>query len=62
MNIKTLAKGNLSKMGDREVFFELNGQLRSVLVKDQEAMKVFYLLLKCILFLILMEKICKQTS
>ena len=33
--------GDLNKKtGEREVFFELNGQLRSVLVKDKAAMKV----------------------
>jgi len=40
LNINTLAKSNLTKTGEREVFFELNGQMRSVIVKDKEAMKV----------------------
>ena len=31
---------NLTKAGEREVFFEMNGQLRSVMVKDKEAVKV----------------------
>lgn len=31
---------DLNVNGEREVFFELNGQLRSVMVRDQEAMKV----------------------
>jgi len=35
-----LAKGDLNKLGEREVFFELNGQMRTMLVKDTEAMKV----------------------
>nr|XP_033810226.1 pyruvate carboxylase, mitochondrial isoform X2 [Geotrypetes seraphini]XP_033810228.1 pyruvate carboxylase, mitochondrial isoform X2 [Geotrypetes seraphini]XP_033810229.1 pyruvate carboxylase, mitochondrial isoform X2 [Geotrypetes seraphini] len=39
LHIKALALGDLNKAGQREVFFELNGQLRSVLVKDTEAMK-----------------------
>jgi pyruvate carboxylase len=39
LHIKTLAKGDITPMGEREVFFELNGQLRSILVKDLEAMK-----------------------
>ncbi|XP_048259230.1 pyruvate carboxylase, mitochondrial-like isoform X1 [Haliotis rufescens] len=39
LSIKTLAVGDLNKNGEREVFFELNGQLRSVLIKDEEAMK-----------------------
>ncbi|XP_070180622.1 pyruvate carboxylase, mitochondrial-like isoform X2 [Littorina saxatilis] len=37
--IKTLAKGDLNKNGMREVFFELNGQLRSVMIKDEDASK-----------------------
>lgn len=40
LHIKALALGDLNKAGQREVFFELNGQLRSVLVKDTQAMKV----------------------
>lgn len=40
LNISTLAKSDLTKTGEREVFFELNGQMRSVIVKDKEAMKV----------------------
>ncbi|KAJ8308360.1 hypothetical protein KUTeg_013234 [Tegillarca granosa] len=39
LSIKTLAVGNLNKAGQREVFFELNGQLRSVLISDNEAKK-----------------------
>lgn len=39
LHLKTLAKGDLDSMGRREVFFELNGQLRSVHVRDNEAMK-----------------------
>ncbi|KAG1952162.1 pyruvate carboxylase, mitochondrial, partial [Pimephales promelas] len=39
LHIKALALGDLNKSGQREVFFELNGQLRSVLVKDAAAMK-----------------------
>uniref|UniRef100_A0A9J8AAD0 Pyruvate carboxylase n=1 Tax=Cyprinus carpio carpio TaxID=630221 RepID=A0A9J8AAD0_CYPCA len=39
LHIKALALGDLNKSGQREVFFELNGQLRSVLVKDTAAMK-----------------------
>jgi len=39
LHIVTLAKSELKKNGEREVFFELNGQLRSVMVKDNEAMK-----------------------
>ncbi|XP_066438591.1 pyruvate carboxylase, mitochondrial isoform X1 [Eleutherodactylus coqui] len=39
LHIKALALGDLNKAGQREVFFELNGQLRSVLVKDTQAMK-----------------------
>ena len=40
LSINTLAKSNLTSTGEREVFFELNGQMRSVIVKDKEAMKV----------------------
>jgi pyruvate carboxylase len=39
LHVITLAKGDLMKTGEREVFFELNGQMRSVMVKDNEAMK-----------------------
>lgn len=39
LSIKTLACGDLNKNGEREVFFELNGQLRSVKIKDEEASK-----------------------
>uniref|UniRef100_A0AAR2KE50 Pyruvate carboxylase n=1 Tax=Pygocentrus nattereri TaxID=42514 RepID=A0AAR2KE50_PYGNA len=39
LHIKALALGDLNKAGQREVFFELNGQLRSVLVRDTVAMK-----------------------
>ncbi|CAC5366019.1 PC [Mytilus coruscus] len=39
LSIKVLAVGDLNKNGQREVFFELNGQLRSVMIKDEEASK-----------------------
>ncbi|KAL2079502.1 hypothetical protein ACEWY4_025246 [Coilia grayii] len=39
LHIKALALGDLNKVGQRGVFFELNGQLRTVLVKDTQAMK-----------------------
>ncbi|XP_078064336.1 pyruvate carboxylase, mitochondrial-like [Mustelus asterias] len=39
LHIKALALGDLNIAGQREVFFEMNGQLRSVLVKDTQAMK-----------------------
>ncbi|CAH1790728.1 unnamed protein product [Owenia fusiformis] len=42
LHIKMLAVGDLNKLGQREVFFELNGQLRTVLVKDQTAMKTMH--------------------
>ena len=42
LHIVVLAKGDVNKHGEREVFFELNGQMRTMLVKDKEAMKVFY--------------------
>uniref|UniRef100_A0A2P2HWL7 Pyruvate carboxylase n=1 Tax=Hirondellea gigas TaxID=1518452 RepID=A0A2P2HWL7_9CRUS len=38
LHIKTLAMAeDLTPNGEREVFFELNGQLRSVFIKDEEA-------------------------
>lgn len=44
LGIKTLAMAeDLTPNGEREVFFEMNGQLRSVFIKDKEAVKVnFY--------------------
>jgi pyruvate carboxylase len=39
LHVIVLAKGDLKKTGEREVFFELNGQLRTIFVKDAEAMK-----------------------
>ncbi|XP_072165898.1 pyruvate carboxylase, mitochondrial-like [Diadema setosum] len=44
LHITLLAMGDLNKKtGEREVFFELNGQLRSVLVKDKAAMKEMHI-------------------
>ena len=40
LNIKPLALSELDKMGEREAFFEVNGQLRTVFVKDKQAMAV----------------------
>lgn len=41
LNIKTLALAeDLTPNGEKEVFFELNGQLRTVLIRDKEATKV----------------------
>lgn len=41
LGIKALAiNENLTESGHREVFFELNGQLRSVFIQDKEAVKV----------------------
>ena len=40
LSIKALAVGDLSKTGKREVFFELNGQMRAVEITDEEAAKV----------------------
>lgn len=40
LHIKVLAKSEkLSAQGEREVFFELNGQLRTILIRDLEAAK-----------------------
>ncbi|XP_022092974.1 pyruvate carboxylase, mitochondrial-like [Acanthaster planci] len=44
LHVKMLAMGELQeKTGEREVFFELNGQLRSVLMKDKLAMKEMHI-------------------
>lgn len=41
LHIKTLAMAeDLNANGEREVFFELNGQLRSVMVRDLTAVEV----------------------
>lgn len=40
LQIKVLAVGNLNKKGQREVFFELNGQPRAIFVSDKAAAKV----------------------
>lgn len=39
LQIKVLAVGNLDNKGQREVFFELNGQPRAVFIKDKSAAK-----------------------
>ncbi|KAI0215761.1 Pyruvate carboxylase, mitochondrial [Lamellibrachia satsuma] len=39
LNIKPLATSQLNDAGEREVFFEVNGQLRSVYVKDKTALE-----------------------
>jgi len=40
LHVKTLAVAEeLNNLGQREVFFELNGQVRSVMINDKEAMK-----------------------
>jgi pyruvate carboxylase len=44
LHIKTLAMAeDLTANGDKEVFFELNGQLRSVLIRDKEAVKELHI-------------------
>lgn len=44
LHIKTLAMAeDLTKNGEREVFFELNGQLRSVLIRDSIASKELHI-------------------
>ena len=44
MCIKTLALAeDLTKNGEREVFFELNGQSRSVRIKDNKAQKELHI-------------------
>lgn len=34
-----MAEGKLNSKGERETFFELNGQMRSMFILDQEASK-----------------------
>jgi len=41
LNIKVLAISNLHPNGQREVFCEMNGQLRTVMVEDKSVTKVF---------------------
>lgn len=44
LHIKTLAMAeDLTRTGDREVFFELNGQLRSVFIRDKTAAKTMHI-------------------
>ncbi|XP_069695206.1 pyruvate carboxylase, mitochondrial-like isoform X1 [Periplaneta americana] len=44
LGIKTLAMAeDLTANGEREVFFEMNGQLRSVFIKDKEAVKELHI-------------------
>ncbi|KJH44199.1 pyruvate carboxylase [Dictyocaulus viviparus] len=40
LTVQLLAQGNLNAKGEREVFFYLNGQMRSIFVRDKEASKV----------------------
>uniref|UniRef100_A0A1I7WEP9 RNA-binding protein n=1 Tax=Heterorhabditis bacteriophora TaxID=37862 RepID=A0A1I7WEP9_HETBA len=46
--IQLLAEGKLNSKGEREVFFDLNGQMRSIFVQDKEASKVSSLSIKYI--------------
>lgn len=39
LNILPVSKGELKPTGDREIFFQINGQSRSIIVKDKEASK-----------------------
>ncbi|GMT10714.1 hypothetical protein PFISCL1PPCAC_2011, partial [Pristionchus fissidentatus] len=39
LHIQLLAEGKLNENGEREVFFDLNGQMRSIFVQDKEASK-----------------------
>jgi pyruvate carboxylase len=45
LHLKLLAKGQVNSIGEREIFFEMNGHLRSIFVKDMDAMKVLRWLL-----------------
>ena len=42
LTIKLLAIGNLNDRGEREVFFDLNGQMRTIFVQDKKASKVTF--------------------
>ena len=52
LDIKTLAVSDeMTAAGEREVFFELNGQLRSVFIRDDQASKViFFYNILCVIF------------
>ncbi|KAI6242055.1 Pyruvate carboxylase [Aphelenchoides fujianensis] len=39
LQIKLLTSGKLNEKAEREIFFELNGQMRSIFVQDKEAAK-----------------------
>ncbi|XP_055908879.1 pyruvate carboxylase, mitochondrial isoform X2 [Eupeodes corollae] len=44
LSVKTLAMAeDLTANGEREVFFEMNGQLRSVFIRDKEAVKELHI-------------------
>lgn len=44
LGIKTLAMAeDLTANGEKEVFFELNGQIRSVLIQDKEGVKELHI-------------------
>ncbi|XP_055854141.1 pyruvate carboxylase, mitochondrial isoform X2 [Episyrphus balteatus] len=44
LSVKTLAMAeDLTPNGEREVFFEMNGQLRSVFIRDKEAVKELHI-------------------
>lgn len=47
--IQLLAEGKLNSKGEREVFFYLNGQMRSIFIQDKEASKVRFASLACAL-------------
>lgn len=51
LSFKTLAMADdLTANGEREVFFELNGQLRSVFIRDKEAVKVSFFYISLLLW------------
>ena len=45
LNLKILAIGEANKQGKRELFCEVNGQLRPFLIEDKKETKVLYFLL-----------------
>ena len=62
LNIKILAISNLHPNGQREVFCEMNGQLRTVMVEDKSVTKVFFLLVLFIYFLRSSPRVSCMTS
>ena len=62
LNIKVLAISNLHPNGQREVFCEMNGQLRTVMVEDKSVTKVGWLnsysFTIIVIFIIIISALC----